>query len=252
LNIQFFSTPIFVLLFGCCLISCSSYKQNIMFKVPDDGTMTNKISEAEKNYTLQPNDAFTMEVFTNDGERLIDPEFELTKENAASLEEKAPENYIVDENGIVKLPMVGVIKITTLTLRQGEELLQKEYSKYYKNPFVKMSFTSKRVIVLGSPGGQIIPLTNNSTNLVEVLAMAKGITNDGKAHNIRVIRGNEVMVANLSTFEGYTKYNVVMQSGDIVYVEPVRKPFVESLRDYAPILTALTSLTTLIVVIQGI
>lgn len=215
--------------------------------------MSNKISEAEKNYTLQPNDIFTMEVYTNDGERLIDPEFELRKDNtAANVQNEAPEEYTVDDRGIVKLPMVGEIQLSTLTLRQGEELLQKEYTKYYKSPFVKMRFSSKRVIVLGSPGGQIIPLTNNNTNLVEVLAMAKGIMNDGKAHNIRVIRGKEVMVADLSTFEGYTKFNVTMQSGDIVYVEPVRKPFVESLRDYAPILTVLTSLTTLIVVIEGI
>jgi polysaccharide biosynthesis/export protein len=223
-----------------------------MFKVPEGTELQGQITAAEKNYTLQVNDEFSMEVYANNGERLIDPEFALQKDAVSQVDaEEADETFMLDDNGVTKLPLVNQVTLAGLTLRQAEELLQEEYSKYYKSPFIKLGFKSKRVIVLGASGGQLIPLTYNNTKLVEILAMAKGISTDGKAHNIRVLRGDEVMVADLSTIDGYRKYNIPLQSGDVVYIEPVRKPFVESLRDYAPILTVMTSLTTLIVVING-
>ena len=42
-----------------------------------------------------------------------------------------------------------------------------------------------------------------------------------------------------------------MEPGDIVYVEPVRKPVSEAVRDYGPLLSILASLVTLIVVINN-
>jgi polysaccharide export outer membrane protein len=106
--------------------------------------------------------------------------------------------------------------------------------------------------VLGAPGGQVIPLVNENIRLVEVLALAKGLNNDAKAHNIRILRGDTVFVADLSTFDGYIKNNISIQPGDVIYVEPIRKPFTEGLRDYGPILSIVTTLTTLVVVIYGL
>jgi polysaccharide export outer membrane protein len=136
-----------------------------------------------------------------------------------------------------------------LTLRQAEEILQKEYIKYYANTFVRLEFTNKRVVVLGAPGGQVIPLTNENIRLTEALAMAKGVDNNANAQNIRVLRGDEIYVADLSTFEGYQKNNMVLMPGDIVYIEPIRRPLVEGLRDYTPILSLIGTLATLVIVI---
>jgi polysaccharide biosynthesis/export protein len=157
--------------------------------------------------------------------------------------------YLVDREGKVKLPMIGEIKLLGLSLREAEAVLQKEYTKFYEHPYVIVRYQNKRVVVLGAPGGQVIPLANEQVRLVEILALAKGLQNDAKAHNIRVLRGDQVMVADLSTFEGYTKNNVIMQPGDVVYVEPVRRPVAEAVRDYGPALSIVTSLTTLLIVL---
>jgi polysaccharide export outer membrane protein len=85
--------------------------------------------------------------------------------------------------------------------------------------------------------------------LAEVLALAKGVTNDGRASNIRVIRGDDVMLADFSTIDGYRRSNFLMKPGDIVYVEPVRRPFIEGLRDYSPLISIVASLATLVVII---
>ncbi|HEX6891730.1 MAG TPA: polysaccharide biosynthesis/export family protein, partial [Chryseolinea sp.] len=208
---------------------------------------------AERNYVIQKNDYLQLEVYTNKGERIIDPDFELTKDlNNQNLAAKAEPNYLVDIRGVAKFPMIGEIKIEGLTIRLGEELLQKAYEVYYKDSFVVLKYVNKRVIVLGAPGGQVIPLVNENVHLVEVLALAKGVDNLAMAQNIRVLRGDQVHIADLSTIDGYIKNNILIEHGDIVYIEPIRRPVSEAFRDYLPVLTALTSLTTLIVVIAGL
>jgi polysaccharide export outer membrane protein len=145
--------------------------------------------------------------------------------------------------------MVGEIKVAGMTIRQAEEVLQKAYTLFYQDAYVILKYINKRVIVLGAMGGQVIPLSNENIKLIEVLALAKGIGNDAKAHNIRVLRDDQVFVADLSTIDGYLKNNLAIEPGDIVYVEPVRRPVSEGLRDYGLILSMVTSLTTLVIVI---
>lgn len=234
------------------LSSCGSYRQNIMFKVPQQEGIQKQAEETQRNYVLQINDFVKLAVYTNNGERIIDPDLELIKEMSVQGASMRPDpNYLVDVNGIVKFPMVGELKVEGLTIRQTESILQKEYAKFYTNPFVTLTYTNKRVVVLGTPGGVVVPLVNENTRLTEILALSKGIDNNAKAHNIRVLRGNDFFVADLSTFEGYQKSNMIMQHGDIVYIEPIRRPLSEAARDYGPILSLGLSVTTLIVVILG-
>jgi polysaccharide export outer membrane protein len=219
-----------------------------MFQVSDGLALKQAVVSAEKNYTIQKYDHLEAEVFTNNGEKIIDPAFKTADQAVANAPVSRP-TYPIDANGVAKFPMIGEVKLEGLTIRQAEEVLQQAYAKYYSDAFVVLKYINKRVIVLGAPGGQVIPLTNENTRLAEVLALAKGVGNDAKAQNIRVLRGEQVFVADLSTIEGYVKNNLLIESGDIVYVEPVRRPLTEGLRDYGPILSIVTTLTTLMVVI---
>lgn len=207
---------------------------------------------AESNYKIRRNDQLTLTLFSNDGEKLIDPNPELTSGNAA------PENttsngpvYVVDISGVVRFPMVGEINLETLTLRQAEEVLQKEYARFFKGPYVHLTCINKRVVLLGAVGGQVVPMESDNMKLLEVLALAKGLTNDAKAGNIKIIRGEHVFEVDLTTIQGVKDGNMTIESGDVVYVEPVRRPFTEGLRDNGAILSLLVSLATLVVVIYN-
>lgn len=235
-----------ILAFGC-----GSYKQNVMFRLPENFSGKQAAAEATKNFVIQVNDYLTLEVYSNKGERIIDPNGELiTNSNGAAKSpmERVQPSYLVTVDGTVKFPMIDPIAVAGLTIREAEAKLQAEYNKYYKECYVIVSFSNKRVIVLGAPGGQVIPLANENISLVEVLALAKGIGLDGKAHNIRLIRGEDVYLADLSTIDGLKTGNMIVQPGDIVYVEPIRRPFSEGARDLAPVLSLTLSLATLIVV----
>jgi polysaccharide export outer membrane protein len=211
-------------------------------------------TEAETPYRIQKNDFLTLQLYTNGGERIVDPNRESFsgEVNVESSSGSAAPQYLVDENGLVKLPLIGELKLEGLTIREAEEILGEAYEKFYEEAYVVLKISNKRVIVLGAPGGMVIPLSQENMRLTEVLALAEGISPDARANNIRVIRGEKVLIADLSTFEGYQKNNVIMEPGDIVYIEPVRRPFIEALRDYSPVITIVTSLATLIFIISQV
>lgn len=224
----------------------------------EDGNYTalsEELARVEENYTIQPNDWLEVEVFTNSGERLVDPDFQLVKElglNQNQLQRLSPQ-YLVQADGSVRLPMIGQVELIGLTLDQANLLLQEAYNEFYKDSYVLISFVNKRVVVLGAVGGQVIPLPNQQTSVLEVLALAGGITAKGKAHNIRLIRGDldnpQVEVMDLSTVQGLQKATTQVRPGDIIYVEPIRRVLPETVRDIGPVVGVLSNIITLIVVI---
>lgn len=222
-----------------------------MFKYADTSQLQKQAKQAERNYIIQSNDLLKLRVYTNKGELIIDPNYNLLREIPTQSSQLRPDpSYLVDVHGVAKFPMVGELQVAGLTLRQAEELLEKAYTAFYTNPFVNLTFTNKRVVVLGLPVSKVIPLENENTTLVEAIGLAGGLDRDSKAQNIRVLRGNEVFFADLSTLEGYTQTNMVLQPGDIVYIEPIRRPVSEAIRDYVGVVSLITSLSTLILVIS--
>lgn len=231
-----------------------------MFKLDDNFTeqdLSSAINQAERNYLIQVDDLLSLDVFTNDGERIVDPNNEL-QQNIQGRQNTATFNYLVKTDGTVKFPIVGQINIDSLTLDQAELMLQKKYDEFYKQSFVKLSFNNKRVVVLGATpaGGQIIPLVNENVSLIEVLALSGGLDMGSKSQNIKVIRGNlsnpEVYQINLSTVSGMKQSTLDIEPGDIIYIEPWRRPFFEGTKDIAPILSLLSSTLALVLVLQNL
>ena len=223
-----------------------------MFKVPEGYELAKHVDAVEKNYTIQKNDYLTLDVYTNNGERLIDPDLKLSRGNNISDTKEEEDTYLINQLGTTQFPMVGEVKLEGLTLVQAEEILRQAYGLFYKQSFVRLKYTNKRVVVLGSPGGEggaVVPLINENMRLTEVLAQAKGLNSDSRAKSIRVLRGDKAYIVDFSTLEGFVKNNMIMEPGDVVYVEPVRRPFSESLRDNIAVFSVFTSISTLIVVL---
>jgi polysaccharide export outer membrane protein len=250
-----------ILLFIFLFSSCRAYRHNVILQLDEDrfpyGLEYQK-ELAEKNYIIQINDILKIDVFTNEGERIIDPNFELRIMGVGNTNTvyRPDPNYIVQKDGNVKIPMVGLIQLVDMTIREAESELENQFSRFYKNPYVIVEFANKRVTVLGAPGGQVIPLLNEDMNLLEVLALAGGLDIDAKGENVRVIRGDlknpEVRIIDLSTVDGMMQADMRIYPGDIVYIEPVRKPLVESTRDLASILALIASFSAMIIAIKAL
>lgn len=229
-------------------VACSSYKQNIMFKIPEGIQPSTLPVEGSQDYVIQKNDLLYIDVFSNNGEKIIDPNPELSNNGAQNANIERPQ-YLIAFDGKAKLPMINEVSLEGLSLRQAEIFVQNEYAKFFKDPYVNMEFVNKRAILLGATGGQVIPMLNQNMRLTEILALGKGLDNNAKAQNIRILRGKEVFQVDLSTLEGYQQGNILIQPGDIIYVEPVRKPVSEATRDYGTLLSVMVSLASLIVII---
>ena len=238
------------------VISCKSYQANILLTVDENQMeeLSRVVVEVHENYVVSPNDHLQIEVYTNKGEQLIDPNNALNRQ-LPSEEEIRQQVYMVQPDGTADLPIIGQVRLGGMTLREVNNFLAREYQEYYKDPFVQTKYLNKRVVVLGADESRVIPLENDGMNLLEVLALAGGVSNDAKGHNIRLIRGPldnpQVQVIDLSTIEGMTKANLEIQPNDIVYIEPVRRPFTESLRDIVPVLSIITSVLALVIAINN-
>lgn len=227
-----------------------------MFKVEDQTKLSQAATVAEKNYSLQPNDQIVLSVFTKKGERIIDPDGKLLQQGLISNNSttqtattKPINEFVLNQQGEVQLPLIGLLKLQGLTIRDAELILIKEYEKFYNDVMVTLTCKSHRVIVLGAAGSKVIPLTHENVSLAEVLALAGNSQIEGNAENIRLLRGKEIMLADFSTVNGYLKSNYIIQPGDIIYMEPIKRPALEAIRDYGNIVNLLVGLATITIVI---
>ncbi len=261
----FFRKTTWVYLPLCLLFlsSCGLYQNRILFRTEAAISPANvhpAVAEAHANYIIQENDYLEVEVYTNQGEVIVDPNNEILKEISAGgrMQQQQIEKprFLVRDGGFVKLPLIGETKLAGYTLHQADSLLEEQYSLYYEEAYVITQYANKRVVVLGATGGQVIPLQNENTNLLEILAMAGGVSNLARTDNIRLIRGDlnnpEVYIINLSTIEGMRQSSLKVMPNDVIYVEPVQRVTAEAIRDISPILGLVTSLITLGVLISRI
>jgi len=242
-----------IVCFTSMFFSCKSYYQYRMFET-DSSILVDSIEQARNKatseYTIEVNDVITLEVYTNGGEKLVDPNDALTDGTPSAVKDSPPQHkYTIYSDGCAHLPMVGNISLKGYTIFQADSILAIKFASFYTNPYVKTKLLSKRVIVFGPDGGKVIPLEYQDMNLIEVIAQYGGIKLDGKANNIRVLRGDlrnpDVQLIDLNTVEGLKLAYTDIQPGDIVYIEPKRRVFKETLTDIYPLVGITTSIATL-------
>jgi protein involved in polysaccharide export with SLBB domain len=290
------SVPI-LLLFASCA-SNRYYNQRVLFRLTDEkGNLIDTaklrvaVNRTDQNYRIQPNDFLDIRVYTNKGERIIDPNGELQlgssggqvpsltpRNSAVSQSRTSPQSsrtgtggsssgleLLVQANGMVAVPIIGQTHLSGLTLHQADSTLQILFTPYYRDTFIQTRVTNNRVIILGSPGGIVVPLANDNMNLLEVLALAGGVDGNsaggasgvyrygGKTSNIRIIRGDlknpRIEQIDLSTIAGMRRANLQMEPNDIVYIEPVRRRLLDGLADAGPVFTASATLLSAISII---
>lgn len=236
---------LFIVLFSLFVFSsCQVLNPERMLRTPPDFEYSD-FSELPDNveYRIAPDDELFFRLFTNDAERLVDP----VNPTGNQMQRANQFTYVVEFDGMVKIPVLGRIKLSGLTLREAEALLENEFSEFYNRPFVQLRVTNHRVIVFpGGRGGssQVVYLQNSNTSLFEALAQAGGIA-DGRASRIKLIRGNlnnpQVFLIDLSTIDGVQNADMILQANDIIYVEPRERIPQRIMENIGPYLSLLSS-----------
>jgi len=126
----------------------------------------------------------------------------------------------ISERGSVSMPLIGEVKIAGLSQADAGKLIASELKKgkYLNNPQVTVTLAtlrSRQVSVLGQvarPGRYA--LDDTSTQLVDVLAAAGGVTPTG-ADSAIVMRDGKKQVVDVKDKDSAFK----LQNGDTVYVD---------------------------------
>ncbi len=246
----FFSLLLVIILMSSCTVN-----RDLMFQTPVGFDYDPLPVVDSLEYEISPYDRIQFNLFTNDGYKLIDIVGQ-EGNNAGNLQaiRQFGFDYLVEQDGYVKLPTLGRIKISGLTVREAQDMLEERYVEFYRKPFVILTVVNNRVIVSPGDGGaaQVVTIRDNMT-VIEVLARAGGIAQRGNAARVKVIRNvgekKEVYNMDLSTIDGIYQGDLIVQANDIIYVEPNPEIARELLRDLTPIISLITSTLLLVTLV---
>lgn len=240
-----------VILTGCTI------NRDIMFKTPTDYQFKAYSDTSSRALLLQPNDVLQFRLFSNDGFKMID----LISEGGAREANILNRNlftYVIESDGEVKLPLLGRVQVSRMTLRQAEHMLEERFSAYYNKPYVQLFVVNRRVVVFPGGGGdaKVVTLENNNTTLLEVLARAGGMAKRGDARKVKLFRLNpdgtrSTFQFDMSDIEGLRHADIVMQGDDVLYVQPNPELAREAIQDLQPIITLLTSVVLVLGIVRG-
>jgi len=243
--------------FAAILSSCT-VNSDIMFKTPNDFEFDTYVDSTSKLFRLQPNDAIEMRLFANDGYKLIDMISDRAARDVMMIT-RMSFTYLVEYDGMVKLPLIGRVNLAGMNMREAEMYLEERYTEYYNRPFVQIQIMNRRVVVFPGLTGtaRSVLLENNNTTLLEVLANAGGLSQRGKAKRVKLFRldpaggPRKIYEFDLSTIEGLKYADIVMEGDDVVYVQPNAEIAREILSDLNPLISLLTTTLLVLGIVRG-
>ncbi|MFM7731081.1 MAG: polysaccharide biosynthesis/export family protein, partial [Flavobacteriales bacterium] len=195
----------------------------------------------------------SFDIYTADGTALL----EATTGGGASINGRSILiDYLVDPNGNVELPVIGLHNILGLTVKEAQDFLEVKYNEHFNKSFAVLRILNRRAIMFTAPAGtgQVIELVNPGTNVIEALAIAGGIGQNADASEIMLIRkiGNErkIYMIDLSTIDGIRYANMAVESNDIIYVKSITRYGAAIRNDVQPWVFLLTSITATLSVLS--
>ena len=211
------------------IASCSSYRQTAYLKnvaeytsLPHTELYQIKIQPFDRLYIT----AFSEVSATTEAFNILE---NTSIGNSTSLRSRMrPVEYIVDEKGVVELPLLGKTEVSGKTIVELEDYIASELMKthFRERPIVTVRFNHYQYSLLGevkNPG--VYYNDYDHLNIFEALANAGDMTIYGLRDKVKVIRENEdgtksVGIVNLNESDVLNSPFFQIQQNDVIYVEP--------------------------------
>lgn len=215
------------------LSSCVSTKNVTYFENKDQVDVT--ISKGLYDAKIMPKDILQIQVFSMTPEA-SDP-FNLLRGASAATSSTSDTNqnsvfkYLVDNDGIIVMPIIGQVKVGGLTKNEAEELIKSKIQPYMsetENVVVHVRMMNYKYAVLGGvnePG--LYTTQNEKVSILEAIAQAGDLTTFAYRDKIFLIRENaegqkEYHQLNINDANIISSPYYYLQQNDVIYVE-VRK-----------------------------
>ena len=219
------------------LSSCSTVKKLAYFQKTDIKADTTKLKAKSVRLFdthIKPKDLLSITVVSTEPEasriyNLVVPQIaEPTATSTMLYSQPSLQSYLVDNDGMIDFPVFGKIKVSDMTTKELEQLLEQKLSSAFAKemPIITIRLTNYSVNVLGEVArpGKIVT-TNERLTIFEGLALAGDLTIYGKRDNVKVLRekadGTKAYITvNLNDKNIIYSPAYYLEQNDVVYIEP--------------------------------
>lgn len=235
-----------ILFLSVIVCSCTSQKKLIYFQ----GAIPPLNSDSIYKLKIYPGDILSVNIFTINTEAYP---YLSTPNDRTGTDTRSPyeKGTIVNDNGDVKLPLIGLVNLSGLTISEATAAIEARFKEYISDPLVTIKKLNFKVTVLGEvnrPG--TYPILNEKVTLPEVLGMAGDLSQFADRKNLRIIREENgkrtdfpVDITQANSLSSSTYY---IHPGDIIYIQPVGR---RAFQNISPSLTLFTSILTSAIVV---
>jgi polysaccharide export outer membrane protein len=213
------------------LASCASHKNVAYFQNSDQVDLSK--SHYLYDARIMPKDQLTITVSTTNDEAAVP--FNLTVPTPYTVNSRSTysqamlQTYLVDNDGNINYPMLGMIHVGGLTKSECEKMIQEKIKPYMaavENPIVTVRMTGYQISVIGEvarPG--TFTVSREKISILEALAQAGDLTIYGQRKNVQLIREDASGKKSIHTFD-LTDADIInspyfyLQQNDVIYVTP--------------------------------
>jgi polysaccharide export outer membrane protein len=136
-------------------------------------------------------------------------------------------SYTIDESGNIRLPLIGDMQVSGLSIEQIKDSVDKGLEPWMKYASTTVKLSSFRVTLMGEvngPGMQYI--YNTKTNLLQVISMAGDFTDFANRQKVKILRERgqetEAVYVDMSSSEFLNSEYYFLMPDDVIYVEPLK------------------------------
>jgi polysaccharide biosynthesis/export protein len=210
----------------CNFTSCLSSKQQAYFNNIKRDSVSQIHPDTIETH-ISKNDVLQISISTLDPATtaLLNPANIIS--TTAGINGTALGGYLVDESGMIVLPLLGPVKAEGLTKKQLAKLITNQLleQNIAKSPLVVVRIVNYKVTILGEvnhPG--VVSVPNEKITLPEALGQAGDLTIYGRRNNVLLIRedGDKRIYKRFSLNDSqlFDKDIYNLRNQDIIYVEP--------------------------------
>ncbi|MFL5772768.1 MAG: polysaccharide biosynthesis/export family protein [Flavisolibacter sp.] len=206
------------------LLSCTPQRATINNYLENTTDTSGKDSVPIKPQVIQKNDLLAIKVYSNaiGSSPETDAPYNLVDQGTGA------GGFLVDINGNIEYPQIGVLHVEGLTKEELAETIRKRFETELQNPSVVVRFTSYRITVLGEVGGpSTFTVPTERITILEALGLAGDITEFGSKNNVKVIRERnghrEIGTIDLTSKDMFLSPYFRLQQNDVVLVEQTRR-----------------------------
>jgi polysaccharide export outer membrane protein len=215
------------------------------------------IDSTNREYKIPINSSISVMVFTRNGDVIFEALTSAANASNSSTSSRGSNflfrsnntiEFLMDAQGLVHLPLVGPQRLVGMTVFEAQAFLEKKFSEFFVDPYCIIKVTNRRYMFFNGSGGQgaVIPMETEKVNLIEAIARGGGLNPRANSSRVRVIRNingkQQVYLFDLSRIDAAKFFDFYIESGDIIYVDPMPRFASELLTVITPALTLLSTI----------